>query len=87
MPSTVIWGRANRSVRFFDQVVNDLAAGRRPNADILGLSPYLLRSTAFYSNGKFGMRDFEGFAAEHVLAVPCRAHMIVPGYSGNSVST
>ncbi|MCT2181512.1 hypothetical protein M3G00_00995 [Brevibacterium casei] len=76
MPSTVIWGRANRSVRFFDQVVNDLAAGRQPNADILGLSPYLLRSTAFYSNGKFGMRDFEGFAAEHVLAVPYRAHMI-----------
>lgn len=73
---TMIWGRANRSVRFFDQVVRDLAAGRQPRPDTFGLSPYLLRSTAFYSNGKFGIRDFEGYTREHVFSVPYRSHML-----------
>lgn len=75
-PGTLIWGRANRSVRFFNQVVADLAEGRQPHPDAFGLSPYLLRSTAFYSNGKFGMRDFESFADGHVFSVPYRAHML-----------
>lgn len=76
LPGTIIWGRANRSVRFFDRVVDDLAAGRQPDPDAFGLSPYLLRSTAFYSNGKFGMRDFESFTPDHALSVPYRAHML-----------
>ncbi|WP_449278807.1 hypothetical protein [Leucobacter sp. GX24907] len=73
---TLIWGRANRSARFFDIVARRLAEGRQPDPDTFGLSPYLLRSTAFYSNGKFGIRDFEGFPADHPLAVPYRAHML-----------
>ena len=76
IPGTIIWGRANRSVRFFTRVVEDLAAGRQPHPDDFGLSPYLLRSTAFYSNGKFGMRDFESYPEGHVFAVPYRAHML-----------
>lgn len=73
---TLIWGRANRSARFFDAVARRLAEGRQPDPDLFGLSPYLLRSTAFYSNGKFGIRDFEGFPEGHPLAIPYRAHML-----------
>ncbi|GAA4083189.1 hypothetical protein ACFFOS_26500 [Nocardioides kongjuensis] len=73
---TIIWTRANRSARFFDYVVDRLAAGRQPDAGVLGSAPYVLRSTAFYSNGKFGLADFERFDAEHPLGVPYRAHML-----------
>ncbi len=73
---TLIWTRANRSGRFFDYVVNRLANGLQPEPDAFGLSPYLLRSTAFYSNGKFGLADFERFEAGHPFAVPYRAHML-----------
>ena len=75
-PGTMIWTRANRSGRFFDEVVDRLADGGQPDPDAFGLSPYLLRSTAFYSNGKFGLADFERFEAGHPLAVPYRAHML-----------
>lgn len=73
---TLIWTRANRSGRFFDYVVDRLADGRQPEPDAFGLSPYLLRSTAFYSNGKFGLADFERFGEGHPFAVPYRAHML-----------
>lgn len=73
---TIIWTRANRSGRFFDYVVDRLAAGQQPDPDAFGLSPYVLRSTAFYSNGKFGLADFERFDDGHPFAVPYRAHML-----------
>lgn len=73
---TLIWTRANRSGRFFDHVVDRLAHGEQPEPDAFGLSPYLLRSTAFYSNGKFGLADFERFEEGHPFAVPYRAHML-----------
>lgn len=73
---TLIWTRANRSQRFFNYVVDRLAAGAQPEADAVGASPYVLRSTAFYSNGKFGLIDFEGLDSAHPLAVPYRAHML-----------
>jgi hypothetical protein len=73
---TLVWTRANRSERFFDYVVDRLAEGRQPDPDAFGCSPYLMRSTAFYSNGKFGLVDYESFHDEHPLAVPYRAHML-----------
>ncbi|MGN6129806.1 MAG: hypothetical protein ACTHOK_05640 [Nocardioidaceae bacterium] len=73
---TLIWTRANRSERFFDYVVDRLAAGEQPEAEVLGSAAYVLRSTAFYSNGKFGLADFERFDEDHPFAVPYRAHML-----------
>ena len=35
-----------------------------------------MRSTAFYSNGKFGLADFESFGPEHPFAVPYRPHFL-----------
>lgn len=73
---SIIWGRGNRSARFFDAVAKALAAGRQPDPDMFQASPYLMRSTAFYSNGKFGLADFERFGPEHPFAVPYRPHFL-----------
>ncbi|KAA0977197.1 hypothetical protein FQ154_09250 [Paeniglutamicibacter gangotriensis] len=73
---SLIWTRANRSERFFEYVADRLAAGLQPEAGKFGGSPYLIRSTAFYSNGKCGLADYEGFEDGHPLAIPYRAHML-----------
>jgi hypothetical protein len=76
---TLIWGRANRSARYFDAVVESLAAGRQPDPGRVGDDAYLLRSTAFYGNGKFGLLDFDGDRGDghrHPLGVPYRAQML-----------
>ncbi|MET3164900.1 UNVERIFIED_ORG: hypothetical protein ABIB19_003331 [Arthrobacter sp. UYEF10] len=73
---SLIWTRANRSERFFEYVADRLAQGEQPESDKFGGSPYIIRSTAFYSNGKCGLADYEGFADGHPLAVPYRAHML-----------
>nr|WP_233913827.1 hypothetical protein [Arthrobacter polaris] len=73
---SIIWTRANRSERFFDYVIDRLAQGLAPESEKFGGSPYLIRSTAFYSNGKCGLADYEGLEDGHPLAVPFRAHML-----------
>lgn len=73
---TVVWTRANRSARHFDRVVERLAAGRQPDRHALGWSAYVLRSTAFYANGKFGMSSFEELADCSPLAAAYRAQML-----------
>ncbi len=49
--------RANKSVRVFDHVVNNLSNGQQPNLDILEKVGYLYRTTAVYGSGKFGLAD------------------------------
>ncbi len=56
-PSELVLGRANRSVRLFDAVVEALAAGRQPEAGLLEAVGYLMRTTAVYGSGKFGCAD------------------------------
>lgn len=75
-PGSLIWTRANRSERFFEYVADRLARGEQPESEKFGGSPYIIRSTAFYSNGKCGLADYEGFGDGHPLAVPYRAHML-----------
>lgn len=73
---TLVWTRANRSGRFFDLVAERLAAGQQPDADDFHGAPYILRSTAYYANGKFGMAPFSALSARGPLAVPYRAQML-----------
>jgi hypothetical protein len=68
--------RANRSVRLFDHVVARLAAGRQPDTAELARVGYLLRTTAVYGNGKFGIADRDGFADRPELAAPFQAEML-----------
>ena len=68
--------RGNRSVRFFDYLVDVLAEGEQPDPAQVADAGYILRSTAFYANGKYGMRSFEGYSSGHPLKVPYRAQFV-----------
>ncbi|MBP0460246.1 hypothetical protein JFN87_22530 [Streptomyces bomunensis] len=74
--ATLVWTRANRSSRFFDYVVDRLARGMQPDPAALGDAAYLVRSTAFYSNGKFGLADFGRLRPGHPLRLPYRSQML-----------
>lgn len=73
---SLVWGRANRSERFFNYVVDQLATGQQPDPQFMTDSAYIMRSTAFYGNGKWGLRDFSGIASDSPLAVPFRAQIM-----------
>ena len=49
--------RANKSVRIFDYVVDNLSKGNQPNKEHLSKVGYLYRTTAVYGSGKFGLAD------------------------------
>ncbi|WP_394391590.1 hypothetical protein [Shewanella woodyi] len=55
----IVLARANKSVRVFEHLVDTLAAGEQPEREILAQVGYILRTTAVYGNGKFGIADFE----------------------------
>lgn len=74
--SVLVLTRGNRSVRFFQYLVDCLAAGSQPEPGQVADAGYILRSTAFYANGKYGMRSFEGYSPDHELAVPYRAQFV-----------
>lgn len=72
----LVLSRANKSVRLFDAVVEALAAGRQPDIrDILNVG-YLMRTTAVYGNGKFGLGDFPLVKRHPELDGPYRAEML-----------
>lgn len=73
---SLIWARANRSQRFFEYVANQLAIGEQPKSSEVSDAAYILRSTAFYGNGKWGLRDFEGISSDHPLGIPYKAQML-----------
>ncbi len=55
----MVLARANKSVRVFDHIVSSLANGQQPDLDVLAQVGYILRTTAVYGNGKFGIYDFK----------------------------
>lgn len=73
---TLIWARANRSQRFFSYVVDCLASGSQPEPEHISDAAYIMRSTAFYGNGKWGLKDFAGIGTRNPLGVPYRAQML-----------
>ena len=60
--SELVVSRANKSVRLFEHVVERLAQGEQPDRTFLESVGYLLRTTAVYGNGKFGIADRERIA-------------------------
>ena len=72
----LVLSRANRSVRLFEHVVERLAAGSQPDATQIDEVGYLMRTTAVYGNGKFGIADRERIAPRPELAGPFRAEML-----------
>lgn len=75
-PRDLVLSRANKSVRFFEHVADSLAHGRQPDRQRLGEVGYLLRTTAVYGNGKFGIADRFVVAARDGLAGPFQAEML-----------
>lgn len=51
--------RANRSVRLWDYVVDQLSKGQQPDAEKVTEVGYLMRTTAVYGSGKLGAADRE----------------------------
>ena len=49
--------RANKSLRTFDHVVENLSKGKQPDVNFLSKVGYLYRTTAVYGSGKFGLAD------------------------------
>src|SRR5580692_9735602 len=65
------WTPANRSVRFFDHVVDRLAAGQQPDPAVIGSGAgYLLRNGGYLGSGRFGTLSIEGYPAGHPLSHP-----------------
>ncbi len=74
--ATLVWTRANRSARHFDYVIDRLARAEQPEIEVVGDSGYLLRSTAFYGNGKWGLVDYDWYSDDHPLGFPYRAQIL-----------
>ncbi|UOF93788.1 MAG: hypothetical protein IR526_04095 [Bordetella sp.] len=54
----LVLSRANKSMRVFEHILNCLSIGKQPNSEELARVGYILRTTAVYGNGKFGIADF-----------------------------
>ena len=50
--------RANKSLRLFEYIVGSLAKGEQPDIEEIKKTGYLVRTTAVYGNGKFGIADY-----------------------------
>ena len=75
-PGVLTLTRGNRSVRFFAYLVDTLAKGEQPDPGKVGDAGYIMRSTAFYGNGKYGMRSFRGYDEDHPLATSYRTQFL-----------
>ena len=75
-PRDLVLSRANKSVRLFEQLVSALAEGRQPEAGLIAHTGYLMRTTAVYGNGKFGISDRAQFAGRAGFSRPFAAEMM-----------
>ena len=72
----LVLSRANKSVRLFSHVVEALRAGRQPDPTRIRDTGYLMRTTAVYGNGKFGIADRARIADRPGLSGPFMAEML-----------
>lgn len=54
----LVLARANKSVRVFSHVIESLASGKQPSIEEISKVGYILRTTAVYGSGKFGINDY-----------------------------
>ncbi|NCF83156.1 MAG: hypothetical protein GWP74_16235, partial [Proteobacteria bacterium] len=72
----LVLARANKSVRLFEHVVERLAEGNQPDTDQIEAVGYLMRTTAVYGNGKFGVADRGRLVGRPALTGPFQAEML-----------
>ena len=75
-PSDLVLSRANKSVRLFDYVTGCLRRGEEPEMARIADTGYLMRTTAVYGNGKFGIADRARIAERPGLSGPFAAEML-----------
>ena len=65
------WTPANRSVRYFDHVVDALVAGHQPNPSFLGSGTgYILRNGGYLGSGRQGSLSLDGLSEKHPFRHP-----------------
>ena len=69
--------RANKSVRVFEHVVDQLSQGQQPDTSLLYSVGYLYRTTAVYGSGKFGLADRIKIQDREELKGPFRLEMML----------
>lgn len=74
--SEYVLSRANKSVRLFETVVDCLANGRQPDMAALVDVGYLMRTTAVYGNGKFGLADLKQVHRDRMFRRPFQAELL-----------
>ncbi len=72
----LVLSRANKSVRLFAHVTESLRAGCQPNEQMIRDVGYLMRTTAVYGNGKFGIADRAVIENRPGLEGPFAAEML-----------
>ena len=72
----LVLSRANKSVRLFDYVTSALRAGQQPDPEKIRETGYLMRTTAVYGNGKFGIADRAHIADRPGMRGPFMAEML-----------
>ncbi|MEY1556601.1 hypothetical protein AB3Y40_13290 [Yoonia sp. R2331] len=72
----LVLSRANKSIRLWAHVVDALRAGRQPDRRLVAQTGYLMRTTAVYGNGKFGIADRARIADRPGLSGPFAAEML-----------
>ena len=72
----LVLSRANKSVRLFQHVTDALKRGDQPDEAMVRDVGYLMRTTAVYGNGKFGIADRAHIAARPCLGGPFAAEML-----------
>ena len=72
----LILSRANKSVRLFEYVADCLSNGMQPDINEINKVGYLLRTTAVYGSGKFGLSDFVNTKEVTDFNQPFRAEML-----------
>lgn len=72
----LVLSRANKSVRLFSHVVDALRSGGQPDPTRIRDTGYLMRTTAVYGNGKFGIADRARIEDRPGLGGPFMAEML-----------
>ena len=69
--------RANKSMRVFNHVVENLSNGHQPDLNLLEKVGYLYRTTAVYGSGKFGLADRFRIKNREEINGPFRLEMML----------
>ncbi|MET0277227.1 MAG: hypothetical protein ABW198_02745 [Pseudorhodoplanes sp.] len=72
----IVLARANKSVRLFDHVASCLSGGHQPKPEELAEVGYLMRTTAVYGSGKFGLAVREAIGGREEFSAPFQAEML-----------